>query len=277
MRSNIFPAVACLLFVFHPSSVVHAQDPYPAVAMKVDLVAWGDGISGLSVAAASKKSAVTALAFSYSKPVPYAGPCLMEIYQNGGVAEETFKGPLPDDASIPIVPEEKTDKAEKLAVPPLLQEMRKKNPDLVAIAMLPVGSRRATVLLAPGPDKTFQTFVIDDDPTKLPFGKVRMHNLTPVPIAIRCKGAKTLELKPKETAVAVPENRYITYELACKEGEEWKILKSDMLRVAENEQVQMAVVKSNNKYFMSSDGSMGGTYQVVVLRRAKEAEPAPPR
>jgi len=279
MKSNIIRAFTGLMLSVSPFSLVRAQTAYPDVSMKIDLVAWGDGISGLSLhsGAGNKTSAVSAFPFSYSKAVPYSGPSLMEIYQTAAVEAPVSRGPLPEDASIPILPDENADKAEKMAVPPLLRELRKKKPNLVALATLPVGSRRATVLLAPGPDHTFQTFTIDDDPNQLPFGRVRIHNLTPFPIVVRCKGGKALQLKPKETVVAIPENHYIFYELGYQDGEEWKILKNDMLRVADDEQAHMVVLKSDNQFFRSSDGSMGGAFQVVVLRRTKEAETAPVR
>lgn len=278
MKSNISASSAVFLLYLLGVPTAKAQENYPNVSMKIDLVAWGDGIPGLSLRPANKSNEVMAFPFSYSKAVPYSGSSMLEIFQNHGADTHIANVMGPEDGivSMPIIPEETADKSEKLAVPPMLRDLRKKKPDLVALAVLPVGSRRATVLLAPGPDHTFQTFIIDDDPEKLPFGKVRIHNLTVLPITIHCKGGKTYELKPRATVVASPENRYIFYELAYKEGDEWKVLKNDMLRVAEDEQAQMVVVKSSNKHFMSSDGSMGGALQVVVLRRTKETE-APPK
>ena len=49
--------------------------------MKIDLVAWGDDISGLSFKSGAGKGDITALGFRYSEPVPYSGPAVMEIYQ----------------------------------------------------------------------------------------------------------------------------------------------------------------------------------------------------
>ncbi|MCH1922483.1 hypothetical protein L9G15_24040, partial [Shewanella sp. A3A] len=81
------------------------------------------------------------------------------------------------------------------AIPPELKARREKEPTLVALAKLPAGSRRATVLIAPASEGTYQTFVIDDDPTKLPLGQLRILNYSPVKIAMRCNGKASKEMK----------------------------------------------------------------------------------
>lgn len=136
------------------------------------------------------------------------------------------------------------------------------------LAALPAtGCRRATVLLAPADGETFSTFVIDDDPSKLPMGQLRIHNLSPLPIALRCNGKQGKELKTSEAFVVPAQNGQLIYELAYKLGEEWKMLENNIIALPPTEQFQMMVLKSDNSFFLSTDGSSGGFLQVVTLRR----------
>ena len=56
-----------------------AQDE---VAMKIDVVAWGDDVSGLSFKAPKKADTFTARAFKYSEPIGYRGPRILAIHQS---------------------------------------------------------------------------------------------------------------------------------------------------------------------------------------------------
>ncbi len=86
-----------------------------------------------------------------------------------------------------------------------LEKRREKEPTLVALAALPGGAcRRATVLLGPADAGTYIAYVIDDDPGKLPVGQVRIHNLSPLTIAMRCNGKPAQELKTRETLLVPP-------------------------------------------------------------------------
>lgn len=223
--------------------------------MKLDLVAWGADIPGLSLKAGGGGNPVTAIAFRYSQPVNYSGPAVMQIHQQGGSSAEGAANSAP--------------------IPPELARLREKDPTIVALAKLPPNSKRATVLIAPAQGGTYQTFVIDDDPSKLPFGKLRVHNYSPFKIALRCNGKAGMEMKTKDSFLADPKDGAITYELAYDKEGKWKMQENNIINVAEDEQVQFIVLKSDDKFFTSSDGSRSGFLQSVTLRRSAKEEPAP--
>lgn len=258
---------------------LHAQEE-ANVSMKIDLVAWGDAIGGLSIKEPQANGTLVAMAFQYSTPVNYSGPALMEIYKSGNGGLPPRPEPTEEDKlheSKPLRIEDNPAAQEAVAKSPIaleLEKRRKEKPTLVALAQLPANCRRATVLLAPGAGGTFIAYVIDDDPTKLPIGQLRIHNLSPFPIAVRCNGDNAKEMKTRDTKLVPITDQQCIYEIACKDTEEWRILENNIIRVGANEQTQMIILKSKNQYFLSNDGSSGGFLQTVILRRFPQA-PAP--
>lgn len=218
--------------------------------MKLDLVAWGPTLEGLSLKSGGKGEQITAQAFTYSKPVSYSGSSVMQIHQAAAAASAATDG---SKNTAPI--------------PPELAKLREKDPTIVALARLPAGSRRATVLIAPAQAGTYQTVVIDDDPTKLPFGQLRVHNYSPTKIALRCNGQATREMKIKDAMVVPPKNDQVVYELAYDNQGKWEIQENNLVSVAKDEQVQLIILKSDADFFTSSDGSRSGFLQAVTLRR----------
>lgn len=260
MKSDFFRlAVAVCTAVVSSVSAI-AQE----VTMRVDLVAWGDPISGLVVGGGGGKP-VTAQPFRYSKGVTYSGSTVMEIHQAAGEAT----------APAALEPAE----AEKLpAALKQVLERRKTSPTLVALAALPSGSKRATVLMMPAPGGIYLTYVLDDDPSKLPVGRLRVHNLSPHPLMLRFNEKESRQVPMHGSCTATPVNQELVYELAYEQEneekqKEWKMLENNLVSVAEDEQTQMIVLKSDSEYFVSSNGSRSGYLQVVFLRRSpKEAE-----
>ncbi|HEY1120838.1 MAG TPA: hypothetical protein VGE67_04525 [Haloferula sp.] len=229
------------------------------VSLKADLVAWGADIPGLSLKSAGKGEPVTALAFRYSKPIRYSGPEVMEIHQDAASAAKATEG-----------------SQNTAAIPPELLERRKKEPTLVALAKIPAGSSRVTVLIAPASAGTYQTYVIDDDPTKLPAGKLRILNYSPVKIAMRCNGKEAKEMATKDAFVVSPqEDGQVVYELAYDNQGKWKMQENNLLAVNPKEQVQLIVLKSDADFFTNSDGGRSGFLQKVVLRRPPEDAATP--
>jgi hypothetical protein len=253
------------------------------VSMKIDLVAWGDSIGGLSLKSAEANGTLVAMAFQYSKPVNYSGPALLEIYKSGDGGLPPRPEPSEEDKlhesmplrleDVPVDPAKEAAAKTPLALE--LENRRKEKPTLVALAQLPANCRRATVLLAPSAGGTFIAYVIDDDPTKLPIGQLRIHNLSPFPIAVRCNGDKAMEMKTRDTKLVAIKDQQCFYEIACKDTEEWRILENNIIPVRANEQTQMIILKSKNQYFLSNDGSSGGFLQTVILRRNPNAPPPP--
>ena len=254
-------------------SIASGQAPADAkVSLKIDLVSWGEDIPGLTI----KKDEVSALAFRYSKTIRYSGSQILEISQTPGAKlpepelsaeDKELMKKLPPVVTPPVKP---VDPAE---IPPEILARRKENPNLVALAMIPANSTRVTVLLAPGKGGTFQTYVIDDDPTKLPYGKLRIHNYSAIPIALRCNGTELKELKTREAMYVSPVQEQVIYELAYKKDNEWQIQENNLLPINADEQSQMIILQSDASFFSSSDGSRGGYLQTVVLKRRKEVEP----
>lgn len=247
-----------------------------SVSLRIDMVAWGSDITGLSLKPGQSKGAVTALAFRYSTPVSYSGPAIMEIYKSGNGNAASAPVPSADDLAHelePLIAEDSPSGSAEAAKPKQglaleLEKRREKAPTLVALAALPAsGCRRATILLAPADGGTYTAYVIDDDPSKLPSGQLRIHNLSPMEISLRCNGQLTKELKSRDSFIAPVQSQQLIYELAYKLGDEWRMQENNIIPVRETEQTQMIILKSNNQYFLSTDGASGGFLQVVTLRR----------
>jgi len=263
---RILLALACLV----PPALL-AQ-----VSTKIDLVAWGADIPCLALGSPEKQPFVTALGFRYSEPVPYAGPLAVEIFQNAATVAEA-------DAAMRAETEKanKNQEGRPVKVAPLPKRVAPpagkpgEAPPPVARAVIPAGSQRVTILMAPTANGTFRTYVIDDDPAKLPFGRLRVHNLSPLVIALRCNGATPTEIQPQQTILVQPQaNRQVVYELAYQHQGQWKMQENNLVKVGPDEQAQMVILKSNDAFFTSSDGSTAGFLQSVVLRRSREPEPA---
>ncbi len=250
MKSKLLAAVLGLVGFLNSAS--------GQVSLKVDLVAWGEDIPGLSLKSAGKGQPVTALAFRYSKPVAYTGPEVLELHQ--------------DQASAVKATEDSKNAA---PIPPELAERRKKEPTLVALAKLPANSSRVTLLIAPASAGTYQIQVIDDDPSKLPPGRLRILNYSPIKIAMRCNGAAAKEMKTRDEFLVAPKDGQVVYELAYDNAGKWKMQENNLVAVGPKEQVQFIVLKSDADFFASGDGSRSGFLQAVTLRRGPEAPATP--
>jgi len=238
--------------------------------MKIDVVAWGETIPGLSLKSGKGGETFTALAFRYSKPVAYTGPNVLEISQNSSTAQPSAPPPAittPPPADTPAADAPAADAPAQLAA--AIAAKRKDNPNLVALALLPSDSKHVTVLLAPATAGTFIAYVIDDDPAKLPLGRLRIHNLSPQFIAMRCNGTMLSKLHTKESVVVVPANGQVIYELAYQKDDDWVEQENNIATVRADEQAQLIVLQSGASFFTSTDGSRGGFLQTVVLRRSK--------
>jgi hypothetical protein len=261
----------CLcLFLF--AGILTAQDG-ERVSMKIDVVAWGDEIGGLSFKSGKKEGRITARAFTYSEPIDYSGPRLLSIHQAGdGKVEETPVTSTPEDKehqSIPL-PIEEIEKVDNTPVPDLLAKRREEDPTLVSLVPLPRNCRRATVLLAPAAAGTYRGYVINDDPNTLPLGCLRAHNLSQFTIAMQFSGGQKKEMKPGESLVVRVPKGHTVYHLAYLDGEDWLVQGNNIVPVRADEQAQLIVLKSDNQHFLSSDGAAGGFLQLVTLRRQKE-------
>lgn len=255
LHTTFLAALALLAFC----SLSNAQGSAAAgtqVTLKIDVVSWGETIKGLKITTGGKSTPVTAEGFEYTKPVAYAGSNILEL-SIGATANGA--------TTPPAAPTPPADPNAKLGE---LEKRRIKDPSIVALALLPSNSKRVTILLAPGANGTYNAFVIDDDPGKLPLGKLRVHNLTSIPISIRCNNAKAAtELQLKQTTIASPVDGAVVYELAYKQDKQWQIQENNLVRLGPDEQAQLLILKSDSPYFTSADGSRGGFLQSVVLRR----------
>ncbi len=265
-----------LLPIFASITPLAAQ---PAdVSLKVDVVAWGNEIGGLSLKSGDKAGDITAMPFSYSKPIPYSGPAVMEIFKNGDGNTPPKPQPSAEDLkhqAMPLIveaPAADKDAPAKQGLALELEKRRKKSPNLVALAAIPSNCRRATVLLAPVGDGTFLAYVIDDDTAKLPVGQLRVHNLSSLTIGMRFNGGATKEMKTRASMVVPVKDEQVAYDLAYKVGTEWKFQEHNYLPIYATDQTQMVILQSDNSYFLSSDGSSGGFLQVVTLRRSPTTE-----
>jgi hypothetical protein len=292
-----FPIVCLVSAFFGAALSAFGQTPKPKgtpVDMKIDLIAWGPEIRGLYLDDAKKHKLVTAKSFTYSKPIRYSGSNLLEIQQDPTAAkispnDPRFSGP---GSKSPLG--HQTDTKNSSDDPGTINKHQPSNPaspnpptgnptdpasggkdlptsSVVAHAVLPLDSKRVTILLAPEKANTFQSYVIDDDPTKLPFGRLRVHNLSSLLIALRFNGQTKAEIKPNGTIMVTPVKNHVIYELAYKIGNIWHTQENNVLAVPENLQSQMIILQNEDDYFRSSDGSKSGFLQIVTLTRTKEA------
>lgn len=277
MKSNLIAIAACCGLL----APLAAQDPAgkdPGVALKIDIVAMGRDIPGLSLGNGAGNGSVTALAFRYATPVRYAGSRILGIFQDPAAVlkheEELHKlaagidnqGMPPAGVATPARARASAGDAD-----PAAGVGRR----LIARATLPVGSSRATILLAPGKNGLYQAHVIDDDPSGLPYGHLRVHNHSPFPIALRANGGEAREIQPRKSFLFSTRDDTIIYELSYQTNNKWQMQENNMVRVKPSEQARMIILKSADGFFANSDGSRGGFLQVVTLRRAKDDSPLP--
>lgn len=269
MRSEILCIALAALFLI---SSLHAQREQN-VSMMIDVVAWGDDIGGLSFKSEKKKGGdITARAFRYSEPIRYTGPSVLEIHKSGDGGLEPPPPMSAEDKEhelipLPAVEIEKAGSAAAIPVPERLALLRKKNPTLVSLIELPHNARRVTILLAPAAEGTFSGYVIEDDPANLPLGKLRVHNLSPLDIAMHFGTGKQQVMAPRQNVLVNAPEGYATYKLTYKEGDEWKVQENNIIPVPQDEQSQLIVLRSKNQFFLSADGTPGGFLQIVNLRR----------
>jgi hypothetical protein len=266
---------ALLLF---GAATLQAQDQDPQVSMRIDFVSWGEDIHGLEVLAGKRGRPVTALAFRYSEPFQYTGSQILslalgEAYENAAKElaqayeaqwlEDKAEGlDVPDEPFVPIAPPEVKDGE----IPKALALAREKNPALAALVRLPAASRRVTVLLAPGPQRSLVPHIFDDDPSRHPEGTPRVHNLSPHPVSIRTAAGKT-ELPPGKSFMAKSADKIFAYEIAYQIDGVWKTQENNMINIGSKEQLHMVILRDTSSFFTSSDGSRGGFLQVAFLRR----------
>lgn len=273
MKYNIPAAAFAILVSLWAALAADAQSGVQ-VTMKIDLVAWGEAISGLSLKSATGKS-ITAQAFRYSKPITYSGPVLLEIFRTDSKQPAAPEAPVAPEAAPAAAPAPEAIKAavgSEAWMQAVLATRRKDNPNLVSLAMLPATSRHVTILLAPAASGTFLAYVIDDDPSKLPLGKLRIHNLSQDFVAMRCNNETTSKLKNKESVVVAPKEGFVVYALAYEKEGEWVTQESSFVSVKDDEQAQLVVLKSDASFFTSQDGSRSGYLQTVVLLRSAKGQ-----
>lgn len=261
-------------------NTLHAQerDKSITVSMRIDFVSWGKDLSGLEVREGKSGSPVSALAFRYSKSLEYKGSQFFALTfgeisdeESKNIAEaleewrnsEEAEGDVLEDAKFLT----KTGlEAEQGEIPKALAQARKKAPKLAVLVKLPATSDRVTILLAPGPDHSLISHVLDDNPDQQPLGMVRVHNFSPHPISLTSAG-KTEILQPGKNFLAPTPDKSFAYELAYQIDGAWKIQENNLVSVSPNEQMRMLVLRSGSSFFSSSDGSRGGFMQTALLRR----------
>lgn len=259
-----------------------------AISLKIDFVSWSSDLQGLTIHNRGGEVPVTAMAFRYSDTVRYTGSDVLEISQGDPGTSEIAKKrrEAKRDAAAAIgyeLPEsnwtptpEPEDKLAKLELPKAIAARRELRPNLVGLVKLPRGSAHITVLLAPGPGGSLSTQVIDDDPTKLPPGRVRIHNFAAFPVALRLAGVQGPKvLEPMKSILVEPVNGSVIYELAYQADGEWVVQENNVVPVRPDEQVQMVVLKSEAKFFAGSSGDTSGYMQIALLRRQPQAPEKP--
>jgi hypothetical protein len=267
-------SLALLLF-----GVLTLQAQETQVAMRIDFVSWGEDLSGLEVRTGKRTEPVKALAFRYSEAFEYSGPQILalalgegsddtaremaEAYEARRRSDKAEGLEVPDE---PFVPAEAAKPLEG-EIPKALALAREKDPALAVLVKLPAASRRVTILLAPGPDRSLVPHIFNDDPARHPLGKIHVHNLSPYPVSLRTASGKNTELAPGKGFLAPAPGETFAYELAYQDGGVWNIQENNLITVRPTEQMHMVILRSEASFFSSSDGSRGGFMQTAFLRR----------
>lgn len=267
-------SLALLLF-----GVANLQSQETQVAMRIDFVSWGEDLTGLEVRAGKRTEPVKALAFRYSEVFEYSGPQILalalgegsddsvremaEAYEARRRSDKAEGLDVPDE---PFAPKEAAKVAEG-EIPKALALARVKDPALAVLVKLPAASRRVTILLAPGPDRSLVPHIFNDDPARHPLGMVHVHNLSPHPAALRTASGKNMEMAPGKGFLAPAPGETFAYELAYQTDGVWKVQENNLITVRPKEQIHMVILRSGASFFSSSDGSRGGFMQTAFLRR----------
>ncbi len=263
---------------------LHAQDrdENNNVSMRIDFVSWGENISGLELRDGKSGTPVSALAFQYSKTIEYAGPQLIALaYGEISEAEskkmaaelDLVRRRMEEEGAVNTEPKSLTKidtDVDKGEVPKALAEARKKDPKLAALVKLPTNSRHVTILLAPGPNKSLIPHILDDDPSKQPLGKIRVHNLSSYPIRLLTNSKKSEVLAPGKNFISEAPSENFIYELAYNIDGKWISQENNLVVIRPNQQVHMVVLRNESSFFTSSDGSRGGYMQTAFLRRTPQ-------
>lgn len=269
--------IVCTIILLVAPLVSAQESTSPRITTKVDLVSIGEDIPGLKLGKGKKP--VSALAFRYGKTIHYKGPRIIEISQVAGATNARPEDEDHPDALVPLPPQEipATEVDLKDSIAKAIMKRREKNPDLVALAVVPSGSRHVTILLTPAANNTYRTYVINDDPTKLPYGKMRVHNFCRHPISMRFNNRKAQIIPSLKGRQEAPnKHNSLSYLLGYPKNKSWKIQENNILKITPDEQVQMIILHSRSSFFTSSSGSRSGRLQVAVLRRNKALkEPLP--
>lgn len=261
-------------------ATLHAQET--KVAMRIDFVSWGEDLSGLEVRSGNRAAPAKALAFRYSEAFDYSGPQILTLALGEGSDEaareiaEAYEARRRSDKAeglevpdSPFVPREAT-KAADGEIPKALALAREKDPALAALVKLPAASRRITILLAPGPDRSLIPHIFNDDPSRHPPGMVRVHNLSPHPVSLRTASGMAKELAPGKSFLSPAPGETFAYELAYQANGAWNIQENNLISVRPTDQMHMVILRSDASFFSSSDGSRGGFMQTAFLRRAAQ-------
>ena len=279
MKSNLKLLSLSLVSLLFCLASASAQDE-PQVSMKINLVAWGNDITGLSLEKPSGDN-TTAESFAYNETLKYAGPQLLAIYQQDVKQKKPdFSEEDADDPGMirPPEPEKKEERIDitkaKDPITKLLLKRKIEEPKLVCLVKLPTNTKHVTILLAPATQRTFQPYVIDDNPRDLPAGALRVHNLSRYPVRVeQLNGPQKKQLKPKGNFLFGPDKRSrFRYEISYEKGNDvWEAATNNEVRLPKNQKTQLVVLQSNNDFFLSSDGTKSGFLQVVVLKRTDDA------
>jgi hypothetical protein len=273
MITPMFRNLSFLLMVLSAGGVCaqNKEDASSWVSTKINLVAFGEDIPGLVLSSSNKKKTTTALAFTYSKPLTYHGPSIVEISQT--ISDSGGLAPPPKGLEVlkkqgkqtPLPPESVKKSGKYLKA---ILKRRESSPDVVALAEIPRNAKFVTILLARGENGTYQTHVINDDPSQLPPGKLVIHNYINVPLALRFNSTPPITvIKPHQSTTVTPKNGIVIYELAYPYHGKWKTQENNMISIKPTEQVRMILLQNSSSFFTSSDGSRTGKLQLAILRR----------
>lgn len=215
----------------------------PQVSIRFRAIGWAGDSTTLVFKQNGKWTRLKAPLFSYSEPYQYQGPSNLELF----TAE-----PLPP----PVITLDGTGgfSVNENTKPDVIHVA----PDAVPAVSVSIDPRirRATLLVGESGGK-HNILVIGDNEDDFPPGQVRLYNVTPYRMAIRCNKTTTITLNSNECHVAqAGSNEELTLEPAYEINGKWKKLVSKRIAARRGYQATHFFLQSGSNYFRAMDGQI---------------------
>lgn len=215
----------------------------PQVSLKFRAIGWAGESTTLVFKQNGKWTRLKAPLFAYSEASQYQGPSNLDLY----TAEPLPPPVITLDGTGGFSTNENT-KNDVIHVAP----------DAIPAVSVSIDARikRATLLVGESGGK-YNVSVVDDNQDDFPPGQVRLYNVTPYRMAIRCNKTTTIALNPNECRIVqAGVDEELTVEPAYEINGKWRKLVSKRIAARSGYQATHFFLQSGSNYFRSMDGQI---------------------